>query len=70
MSTFFCKLALLVVLNAHYVSIIFLAMEDTINNTLEALTIHHVDAGVLFVVIHIHIVQGSKYLVKIIPFCI
>ena len=68
MSMFFCKLAPLVALNAHDISIIFLAMEDIINNTLEALAIHHVDAGIPFVVIHIHIVQDSKYLIEIIPF--
>ena len=68
MSAFFCKLVPLVALNAYDVSIVLLAMENMIDNALEALAIHHVDAGILFVVIHIHIVEGSKYLVEIIFF--
>ena len=68
MSAFFCKLVPLVALNAHDVSIVLLATEDMIDNALKALAIHHVDASVLFVVIHIHIIEGSKYLVEIISF--
>ena len=39
MSTFFCKLVLLVAINAHDVSIVLLAMEDITNNVLKALAI-------------------------------
>jgi len=56
MNMFFCMLALLVTLNAHDVSIVLSAVKNTTNNALKALTISHVDFGILFVVIHIHIV--------------
>ena len=70
MSAFFCKLAPLVALNAHDVSIILLAAEDTTNNALKALAVGRVDVGTPFVVTHIHIVQGDIYLVEIIPLCV
>ena len=56
MNTFFCMLALLVILNAHDISIVLLAVEDTTNNALKALTISCVNFGAPFIVIHIHII--------------